>query len=65
MSSYDREIDKELYDKCMECGGHIPAEMQHDFYGEAVMQGYGFYGDRVYEKDGKYFVRFSIGSSCD
>ena len=32
---------------------------------EAWAYGYGYYGHEVYQRNGKYYRRFKIGSSCD
>ena len=30
-----------------------------------IIYGYGYYGGSIYESNGKYYMRYSIGSSCD
>ena len=66
MNHVTREIDKETYDKAIAYDGkHIPPEMEMDFFGAPILQGYGLYGHHVYEKDGKYYCSMNIGSSCD
>lgn len=58
MTDVNREITKEEYDKAKEKGAY-------SIISEAIVMGYGAYGAMVYEKDGKYFLSYSCGSSCD
>lgn len=54
-----REITKEQYEN---------ATIRHDAKGiftDSEVMGYGVYGEKFYEKDGKYFVDFTMGNSCD
>ena len=52
------EITQEQYEKAKKDGPRsiIPDD---------VKMGYGAYGAGVYEEDGKYFIRYDQGSSCD
>ena len=66
MLSHTKEISKEIYDIAMEKGnGHIPGDMEMEVFGASICCGYGLYGTKVYEKDGKYFCDYTTGSSCD
>ena len=65
MVTCTKEISKEIYDKAMENNGHIPKDMEEQVFGIAVLCGYGLYGNRVKEEDGKYYVTYNRGSSCD
>ena len=58
MTDVNREITKEEYDKAKEEGAY-------SIISEAIVMGYGAYGAYVYEKEGKYFLTYSSGSSCD
>lgn len=54
-----REITKEQYER---------VTMHHDAKGiftESEVMGYGVYCDRYFEENGKYYVEFVLGSSCD
>ena len=54
-----REITKEQYDRVIN---------DHDARGiftEREVMGYGVYDTKYTEEDGKYFVSFCLGSSCD
>lgn len=65
MVNCTKEISKEVYDKAMENNGHIPSNMEVEVFGMAICAGYGLYGTRVRETDGKYYVDYTRGSSCD
>ena len=55
-----REITKEQYDKI------VAKEMpMFELFSEAERMGYGALPHSVYEEDGKYYVFYSISSSCD
>ena len=55
-----REITKEQYDKI------VAKEMKmYELFSEAERMGYGALPHGVFEKDGKYFVSYSISDSCD
>ena len=54
-----REITKEQYINATE---HNDA--RGIFTAQEVM-GYGVYGEQYYEKDGKYYVSYTRGDSCD
>lgn len=54
-----REITQEQYKRVIN---------DHDATGIFTPQevcGYGVYNERYYEQDGKYFVSFQLGNSCD
>lgn len=38
----------------------IESDMSDD-----IIYGYGYYGGSIYESNGKYYMRYSIGCSCD
>ena len=59
MKDCTREITKEQFVKATE---------EHDAKGiwsDAELCGYGVYSPKFYEKNGKYYVDFEIGDSCD
>lgn len=63
MREITREITKEKYDYYKSqpsVSVAIKSEMSDD-----IICGYGYYGGSVYESNGKYYMRYSIGSSCD
>lgn len=60
-----KEISKEVYDRAMENNKRIPDDLEMEVFGMAVICGYGLYSNYVYKEDGKYYVKYNRGSSCD
>lgn len=58
-----REISKEIYDKAK--NGVLPKEDYDKVFTISELCGYGVYLPRVFTKDGKYYISFELGSSCD
>ena len=58
-----REITKEMYDRSE--NGYLKREDYLKVFDESDRMGYGIYGDHVIEEDGKYYVSFAMGDSCD
>ena len=58
MKHITKEITEEEYKQAQENGSDslVP---------EYVVCGYGLYGSNVYEQDGKYFLKWEQGDSCD
>ena len=65
MHRCSREITKEQYDRAIENNGYLKGIDKQDVFTEAERWGYGVYAARVYEKNGKYMVGFSLGDTCD
>lgn len=65
MTKLSREITKEQYDRAIGHRGHIAGEDYEDIFTKAELCGYGVYSAMAYERDGKYYVGFCLGSSCD
>jgi hypothetical protein len=65
MTRYKREINKEIYDRAMERNGHITKEDEEKVFSPAEIWGYGVYGTKVLEEDGKYYVYFDMRDSCE
>lgn len=62
------EITKEQFDEIMAASngkGYVPAELETKYFSISILWGYGLYGTKVYEKDGKYCLWYKTGSSCD
>ena len=53
------QISKEDYEKAQEEGAY---SLITD---PALLNGYGVYGARVFEQEGKYYLSFERGSHCD
>lgn len=58
MVSVKREITEEEYKKALEEG-------PRSIVSESVICGYGCYGATVSEHDGKYYLSYERGDSCD
>ena len=62
------EITKEQYEEIMEASngrGFVPESLETRYFDVSILCGYGLYGTRVYEKDGKCYLWYKTGSSCD
>lgn len=62
---FEREITKEQYDRACENGGYPIKEDVDKILTEAERLGYGASCYRVFEKDGKVFVRCHRYNNCD
>ena len=67
MVSCTWEITKEQWEDntCINLRGERVVKDELKMFGESLCYGYGIYGTYCYEEDGKYFVKFSRGSTCD
>jgi hypothetical protein len=65
MTKYKREITKEQYDRAMENRGYITSQDEADIFSMAELCGYGVYSAMADMVDGKYYVKFYLGGSCD
>lgn len=65
MKTYEKEIPKEIYDQAAANNGNIPESTYSDIFSTSELIGYGVYFVRALQKDGKYFVRYQRGDSCD
>jgi hypothetical protein len=60
-----REITAEQYERAKAKSGYLTEEDREIVFYPSELYGYGVYGGDVIERDGKYYVRFSLGSTCD
>ncbi len=62
-----REISKEMYDRAQVNKGYLTGADCKEIFSIQELCGYGIYGAQVTkdETDGKYYVVYSRGSSCD
>ena len=60
-----REISKDIYEKALNNRNYICSEDMNKVFNMAEICGYGIYGAQVYEEDGKYYVSYYRGSTCD
>ena len=58
-----REITAEQYGRAK--SGYLTEEDREIVFYPSELYGYGVYGGDVIERDGKYYVRYSLGSTCD
>ena len=65
MQKRKREITKEQYERAVQNKGYISEVDKADVFTESEIWGYGVYGNKVVEDDGKYYVHYSIGDTCD
>lgn len=64
MRQFEREISKEIFDRGVE-NGTITGDDFKKVFRPQEYQGYGIYSQHLFEKDGKYFVKFELGDTCD
>ena len=62
---YERKIPRDIDERAMAKNGYIVKEDKDSVWDMAELHGYGVYDGRVFERDGEYFVSFTMGSSCD
>jgi hypothetical protein len=60
-----REITYEQYERAKAKSGYLTKEDREKVFYPSELYGYGVYGGDVIERDGKYYVRYSLGSTCD
>lgn len=65
MKKCKREITKEQYERAQEHHGYIAEEDEEDIFTISELLGYGVYGTHVTKENGKYYVEYHIGSTCD
>ena len=61
----DIEITKDIYDRAMANRRYIAPEDMPKLFTKAQLCGYGVYSAMAYEKDGKYYCSYCMGSTCD
>lgn len=65
MQPMKREITKEQYNRAVENHRILTAIDRETVFSVCERYGYGVYGGSVSEDGGKYYVHFSLGSTCD
>lgn len=60
-----REIDREQYNRAVDNNGHIAPCDHENVFTASELYGYGVYSDTVYSKNGRFYVMFNRGESCD
>lgn len=61
----EREILAEQYARAQAHNSYLTEADRNIVFTDSERLGYGVYGGDVLERDGKYYVRFSLGSTCD
>lgn len=65
MKTHEKEISREIYERALTIGGSITGEDYKHVFTPQEYLGYGVYNDRVVKINGKYYVRYMLGDSCD
>lgn len=60
-----KEISKDIYDRAKANRNYIVSEDMSKVFSIAQLCGYGVYSPLVSEDNGKYYVNYYLGSSCD
>lgn len=61
----NRTISKEIYERATANNGYITQEDYWKVFTQSEVMGYGLIDGKVFEKDGKHFVGYTIWDSCD
>lgn len=65
MKQYTREITKEQYENALSNHRYITEYDKYDVFSDSERLGYGVYSPLVHEENGKYYVLFELGDTCD
>ncbi len=65
MSTKTKEITKEQYNRAISKNKMIVPEDMENVFTASELYGYGIYGNSVFTENGKFYVKYNIGSSCD
>lgn len=66
MTGYkERKITKEQYERAQKNSGYLTESDMLTVFDDSERYGYGVYGGNVHESNGKYYVSYQLGSSCD
>ena len=60
LNDYKKELTQEQWERYWK--GELPKSELHSM---AEIMGYGVYWGRPYEDNGKYYLPYSMGSSCE
>ena len=60
-----REVTKEIYERAKENRGYMTDADKQEIFSPSLLYGYGVYGAKVYEENGKYICHYSRGNTCD
>ena len=65
MTTMTREINREQYERAINNHRILTEEDRDSVFSISERFGYGVYGGTVFEEHGKYYVLYSLGSTCD
>lgn len=60
-----KEITEDQYKRALSNGKCLTKEDKQEVFTEKELYGYGIYSTRVYAKNGKTYVQYVRGDSCD
>lgn len=60
-----REISKDVFDRAVSNHGYITREDELTVFSDSERLGYGLYGTHVFQENGRFYVRFTLGTTCD
>lgn len=61
----EREITKAQFERAVANGRVLTKPDKERIFSAAELCGYGVYISCLFHRDGKYYVLFSLGSTCD
>lgn len=65
MTGIKREIPRDVYNRALNNHGYIVSNDEDRVFTRSEVLGYGVYRQCVFEEDGKCYVSFERGDSCD
>ena len=65
MKKCTMEISKDVFERAKNNHYRLTEEDENNLFDIGVLIGYGLYGTRCYEDNGKYLCDYTIGSTCD
>lgn len=65
MIEKERRIRFDIYSRAEMHGGRLKRDDYREVFTPQELFGYGVYSPRVFQRDGKCYVRFYTGETCD
>ena len=65
MKNCTMEISKDVFERAKNNHYRLTEEDENNLFDTGILIGYGLYGTRCYEDNGKYLCDYTIGSTCD
>ncbi len=60
-----REITREQFERGVHNGRYLTKEDRDNVFTSSELYGYGVYGGTVSEENGRFYVLYELGSTCD